>query len=183
MKGRRKGEKKKENFYFSKLCCWTMEERDGRWIKVKTKLIMRQSNFRVSIANLTWEKSKCKIPKPNNKQLPLVYVYKISVVKSSLWSLEPGVIKLDRKSIYFPHSNEGFLLEWMKVSREAENLSVPLYIWGFFFFFSLEEAQQRGLGMLHQGHSSNSKKTNEPVVNRIILQKDGSCPDAFLKLL
>lgn len=55
----------------------------------------------------------------------------------------------------------------MKVPREAENLSVPLYIGGF--FFSLEEAQQRGLGMLHQGHSSNSKKTNEPVVNRIIL--------------
>lgn len=37
--------------------------------------------------------------------------------------------------------------------------------------------------MLHQGHSSNSKKTNEPVVNRIILQKDGSGPDALLKLL
>lgn len=152
------------------------------WINVKTRWITRQSNFRVSTANLAWEKCKCKIPKPNDKQPPLVHVYKMSIVKSSLWSLEPGVIKLDKKSIYFPHSNEGFLLEWMKASREAEKLSVPLCIGGI-RVFALEEAQQRGLGMLHQGHSSNSKKINELEVNRILLQQDGSDPDAFLKLL
>lgn len=70
----------------------------------------------------------------------------------------------------------------MKASREAENLSVPLYIGGI-RVFALEEAQQRGLGMAHQEHSSNSKKINELVVNRILLQQDGSGPDAFLKPL
>lgn len=70
----------------------------------------------------------------------------------------------------------------MKASREAENLSVPLYAGGI-KGFDLEEAEQRGLGMLHQGHSSNSKKIHELVVNRILLQQDQSGPDVFLKLL
>lgn len=88
-----------------------MKERDGTWINVKTRWVVRQSNFRVSTANLAWDKPKFKIPKPNDKQPALAHVYKISIVKSSLWFLEPGVIKLDNKSIYFPHSSEGFLLE------------------------------------------------------------------------
>lgn len=70
----------------------------------------------------------------------------------------------------------------MKASREAENLSVPLHIGGI-RGFALEEEQQRGLGILCHGHSSNSEKINELVVNKILLQQEGSGPDAFLKLL
>jgi len=100
-----KGINKKENFSFSELCCWTMEGREGTWINVKTRWIVRQRNFRVSTANLAWEKPKCKTPKPNDSH---VHIYKINIVKSSLWSLELGPIKLDKKSIYYSHSNEDF---------------------------------------------------------------------------
>lgn len=51
------------------------------------------------------------ISKSKDKLYTSVYVFKIKIVKSSLWSLEPRVIKLDKKSIFFPHSNEAFLLE------------------------------------------------------------------------
>lgn len=70
----------------------------------------------------------------------------------------------------------------MKASREVVNLSVLLYI-GKFCFLAQKKAEQSSLGMLHQGYSSNKKKINELVANQILLQQDGSGPDAFLKLL
>lgn len=70
----------------------------------------------------------------------------------------------------------------MKASREVVNMSVLLYI-GKIFFLAQKKAQQRGLGMLHQRYFTNNKKINELVVNQILLQQEGSDPDAFLKLL
>lgn len=152
-------------------------------INVKTRWIVKQSNFRTSTTNLAWEKSKCKIQKTNDKQPPFFMSVKFKQPSHLCGPMNLEWLSWTRSQYISPILIKVFFWNEWKHQGKLKTSQSCCTLEELAFLPQKKKAQQRSLGVLHQGQSSNNKKINKLVVNQILSKQDGSGPDVVLKQL